>query len=171
MAIQRIDRCGEVTVLWIYHRGVSSPVLVDTEDVPRILSFPGAWHIAHQPHCRKYYVRSLKRGSVRGAPVTLLHRFVLGACAGLDVDHRHGDGLDNRKQNLREVTTQQNGMNRQGPNRNSTSGIRGVNWHRHKQKWVARTMVGGKSHHLGYFTDKTEAADAARAAQEQAAAA
>lgn len=70
-----------------------------------------------------------------------LHRLILNAPKGKQGDHRNGDGLDNRKVNLRLVNNQQNMQNRpKGANRNSKSGIRGV------CKFVA---TGGKEYWIG----------------------
>ena len=40
------------------------------------------------------------------------------------------------------------------------SEYRGVSWHRQALKWKAKITVGGKTHHLGYFSDETKAARA-----------
>ena len=37
-----------------------------------------------------------------------MHRLILNAAEGIEVDHRNHDGLDNRRSNLREATRQQN---------------------------------------------------------------
>lgn len=41
-----------------------------------------------------------------------MHRLIVGAAPGMEVDHRNGDGLDNQRVNLREVTHAQNLQNR-----------------------------------------------------------
>jgi len=55
---------------------------------------------------------------------------------GLFVDHINGDRLDNRPSNLRMATKAENAMNRQGPNRNNKSGVRGVYFHVGCGRWV-----------------------------------
>lgn len=167
MAIERIDECGEVSVLWIPGKGISYPVLVDTEDVERILAFPGSWHLNYGKI--RNYVRAASCRGVNPQVYVHLSRFVLRASGVLDVGHRNEDGLDNRKQNLCELTNQMVALKRLRPNRNSQSGIRGVTWAKDKQKWRAQIQIGGKHHGLGHFTDRLEAAAAFRAAQEKAA--
>jgi hypothetical protein len=90
-----------------------------------------------------------------------LHRFVLGNDfdKSLHVDHINGDKLDNRKSNLRIVTSSQNAMNR-GPQANNTSGYKGVTWVKQKNKWRAEIKAGKTKKHLGYFLCKHEAAKA-----------
>lgn len=75
----------------------------------------------------------------------LLH---YGVWPTMRLDHRDGDGLNNRIDNLREVTNQQNGMNSKMSSRNS-SGVVGVRWHPLANKWQARIKVFGCEEHLG----------------------
>jgi len=41
-----------------------------------------------------------------------MHRLLLGPPPGMETDHRNGDGLDNRRSNLRACTRRQNQMNK-----------------------------------------------------------
>jgi hypothetical protein len=71
------------------------------------------------------------------------------------VDHINHDTLDNRKKNLRRCTLSQNKVN-SGPQRNSTSGFKGV--YSDGDKWMAQIRKGRKLHYLGSFKDIREAA-------------
>ena len=71
------------------------------------------------------------------------------------VDHKDGNALDNRKENLQICTIQQNNIKRASKT-NSISGYRGVA--SYKNKWVARVGYNKKGIFLGYFTIKEEAA-------------
>ena len=72
-------------------------------------------------------------------------------------DHIDGNGLDNRRENLRPATNQLNQANR-GPQVNNTSGFKGVYYDKARDKWRAQIMVHQKQHNLGRFDDKVEAA-------------
>ena len=72
------------------------------------------------------------------------------------VDHINGNGLDNRRSNLRVCTRSENGMNR-GKNKNNKSGYKGVAWHEKAKLWRATLGLKGKIIHLGDFADKSEA--------------
>jgi hypothetical protein len=83
------------------------------------------------------------------APRTvLLHRMLLGEPKGFQVDHKDGDGLNNRRSNLRVATNQQNASNAR-LSRLNTSGFKGVSWHKQRRKWYARIRKDGRSVHLG----------------------
>lgn len=90
--------------------------------------------------------------------VWLLH---YGVWPDDQVDHVDGDGLNNRVENLRDVTNQDNAKN-QRMRRNNTSGITGVFWSKSRNKWVAQIRINGKRNHIGRFDDKAEAAEVYR---------
>lgn len=75
------------------------------------------------------------------------------------VDHINGDGLDNRRENLRLVTHAENLMNRPGW-RNASSKFKGVCFFKRDSKWQAKICPAGKTMHLGYFDTEVEAAHA-----------
>ena len=83
------------------------------------------------------------------------------------VDHINGVRNDNRWENLREATIQQNTRNRKR-HKNNVSGYKGVSLHGLTGKFQASVMTGGKSKYLGLF-DTPEAASVAyeAAAKEQ----
>lgn len=72
------------------------------------------------------------------------------------VDHEDHNELNNRWDNLRDVTQQVNNMNmpRKG---NNTSGHTGVWWSTQKDRWISEIMLNGKKSHLGMFTDINDA--------------
>ncbi len=74
---------------------------------------------------------------------TLLHRFIINAEASQLVDHINGDGLDNRKENLRIATKAQNSMNSKLHSRNTT-GYRGVAYVPKADRYQARLCRFGK---------------------------
>src|SRR5690606_16380357 len=82
------------------------------------------------------------------------------------VDHENRQRADNRWENLRPATDQENARNAKLSKRN-TSGIKGVMWYRRHSKWVASIRVDRKLLHLGYFPTIEEAAIARRAAELQ----
>lgn len=90
-----------------------------------------------------------------------LHRYLLGAPQGVMVDHRNGDKLDNRRDNLRLCTNSQNQANRQTVC--GKSKFKGVVWQLRRNGdgfWKAGITVGGEHLYLGCFLTDLEAARA-----------
>ena len=83
----------------------------------------------------------------------------MNAPDGMEVDHINGNGLDNRKANLRLCTRAQNQMN--SIKRTGKSSIfKGVSWHKNAWKWRANIKINQKDIHIGYFDTELEAAEA-----------
>ena len=68
------------------------------------------------------------------------------------IDHENGNRTDNRIENLRPVTHQQNQFNRKG--------VKGYSWHKLSQKWRAHIVVDNKQIHLGMFVNEDDARNA-----------
>lgn len=78
-----------------------------------------------------------------------------------DIDHINGDRADNRIENLRSVTRGENSRNR-AKGRNNVSGVPGVTFYTKYKKWMAKFEFKGRTHFVGYFESKAEAAAAIR---------
>lgn len=97
-----------------------------------------------------------------GGRTQYLHRTLLGEPSG-EVDHRNGDGLDNRRDNLRLAPHRLNLANAR-PQLGRSSRFKGVSLYRKAGDWEAYITVAGRKRHLGRFTDETDAARAYNAA-------
>ena len=125
--------------------------LVDEEDYERLTKY--SWRLKQSAGGNLYAQRDAHDGSL-----IVMHREVLKPPPDKQVDHINGDGLDNRRSNLRVCSPGQNQANAEGWS--GTSEYRGVRWRESKGKWVAEIKIDGKSHHIGYFDDEVEAARA-----------
>jgi hypothetical protein len=106
-----------------------------------------------------YAARNIRRED--GKQTTqYLHRVLLDVKPGEQVDHRDGDGLNNRLSNLRIVTNAQNQRAFNRPHPNNKSGFRGVSWHKRDKKWQAQIWHDGVKLHIGCFSSPEEAAHA-----------
>lgn len=88
-----------------------------------------------------------------------MHRFLKGAPKDMDIDHINGDRLDNRQENLRVCTRQENLRNSKKRKR-GTSKYKGVYFSKRIQKWIARIGVNGVTKHIGCFEKECDAAKA-----------
>jgi len=86
-------------------------------------------------------------------------REILGCEKGEDAEHWNGNTLDNRRQNLRKATRQQNCQNRKMRS-DSKCGFKGIRWHKADSNWQVRIQHQGKRLHGGSFHTAEEAARA-----------
>ncbi len=98
--------------------------LVDDEDFDRLLLLGRRWQATQRKSGAWYGVCDFKLPDGQRKKV-YLHRWILDAPEGIQVDHVNGDGLDNRRENLRLATPRQNSENQTKPTRSAT-GFRGV---------------------------------------------
>ncbi len=122
--------------------------VVDAEDYDRLAKYK--WSTSREQHlfyaCR---CNNYKR--------VLMHREILNATKEKVVDHIDGNGLNNRRNNLRLCTKAQNNLNSR-PRRSSTSKYKGVCYDRKLNKWLSQIIWRGERTYLGRFKDETEAA-------------
>src|ERR1700724_898569 len=104
-------------------------VLVDDEDFKYLSRW--RWHAAY--HGGGFYARRSYVGSDGKTKKVHMSRFILDAPKGMHVDHKNGNTLDNRKENLRIVTVAENNRNRKPY---CKSGFKGV-W-QHGERFVAQ---------------------------------
>ena len=96
----------------------------------------------------------------RGAVTISMHREIMNAPAGLLVDHRNRNTLDNRRANLRLATYSQNGCNSRIDKTKASSRFRGVRFIKKTGKWAANIRINGKKTWLGSFDSEIDAARA-----------
>ena len=135
--------------------GTGESVLVDPEDYARLSQLKW-WR-----HGNKNRAYARRRVYINGKEDhrTFMHREILPPSEGLEIDHINGNGLDNRKCNLRLCTRMQNQYNRNKQNKgNPSSKYKGVAFSKRSDKWVAYIRVKGLRIHLGYFENETDAA-------------
>jgi hypothetical protein len=143
-------------------------ITIDTEDWDKVKEY--RWSIKGSstqtyPYAITFILhpggghREYKDGYRRRRYVGLLfHHLIIGKPPkGMVVDHVQHDGLDNRKENLRIVTFQQNHWNRKGQ-RNSSSNYKGVSLQKTSKKWMSQLWTNGKRIYIGSFSCEHEAA-------------
>jgi len=128
--------------------------LVDDEDFEELNKHK--WR-AMNNHGRGWYAVR-RSSSCNGKWHTIyMHREIMNAQPGQEVDHRNRKGLDNQRKNLRFCTCSQNQANAKKRVRCSSQ-YKGVNWNKQHDKWQAYIKVHGKQAYLGYFDDEIAAA-------------
>lgn len=107
-------------------QGSDCVAVIDDEDYPRVQWLE--WSLRTDVH-RRYVCAHIPGVS----SMVLMHRMIYPPPKGMVVDHIDGDGLNNRKSNLRHVTTSQNAFNARLSKRNKT-GVKGI----------SKTTIAGK---------------------------
>jgi len=128
-----------------------SIVLVDDEDYEKLSKWK--WRIT-----KTGYVRRTGRVEGKSVPV-YIHREIMLASKGIQVDHINGNKLDNRKENLRLATRFENQRN-VGKRSNNKSGYKGVRWVDRVRKWRADIRTDSGRKFIGQFNNKHDAARA-----------
>jgi hypothetical protein len=121
--------------------------IVDIDDFEVLNRY--VWRASHENntwYAIRYENINGKQKSIR------MHKQVTGFKYKM-VDHINQDGLDNRKNNLRNCNHSQNRMNSR-LDMDNRSGLRGVCWIKNKNCWRASIKKGAEFIHIGYFDDK-----------------
>lgn len=122
-------------------------VLVDDVDYDKVKDM--SWH-AERGKEGILYATGYREGRV-----IKMHRYILNAPRSMLVDHKNRNGLDNRRDNLRQCS---NGQNQQNARigRNNASGFKGVS--PAGNRWRGLIYHHGNKFHLGYFPTPEDAA-------------
>lgn len=89
--------------------------------------------------------------------VMYMHRHIMNAPWGIYVDHINGDGLDNRRSNLRLASNMENQRSSR-PRSGGTSMFKGVCWNKACNAWQAQIRIDKKRCYLGIFKTEEDAA-------------
>ncbi len=124
----------------------SAIAVVDDEDYTELSKTK--WYLCRKEHrCYAY------------SKIGPMHRVILNASDGTEVDHKDGNGLNNQKNNIRLCTHTEN-MRNSAPPRFGTSKYKGVHWHTKNKEWRSRIVMNRKPIWLGSHTSEIEAAEA-----------
>lgn len=148
--INEVEVEGDVTAIYCRNSRseVTAVTIIDTSDLPKVSGFKWGYDRTTG------YVTTQDM-----SPKAPLQRVVMGVTdSALIVDHKSGNKLDNRKQNLRKVTVSQNAMNSRSGlgSKYSVPEAKGVFYSKTKQVYVAKLAVQGKIYSKT-FKDKDKA--------------
>jgi hypothetical protein len=142
--------------------GRGREALLDVADLPIVRAY--TWYPLEGHNGKVYAIAQL------GSRTFYMHRLIAGTPPGLETDHRNGDGLDNRRANLRVATPSQNSANTGKPRRPDgtahSSQYKGVSWDRSRGRWQAKlarldpSIGRTRTFNLGRFDVEVDAARA-----------
>ena len=131
--------------------------LVDDEDYDALVA-QGKWRAMKRKSGCPYYAMNHVPKSEGGYFSQCMHRFIMATPKDLETDHINGDGLDNRRANLRNATHTQNGANRHKRSTGTSSQYKGVSYR--PARWEANINWQREHRYLGSFASEEEAARA-----------
>lgn len=164
---QRWRRHGDLDVRphFTGHRRLWQPVIL--QDIAFVPLTQNRWAVVDSPDLHlvtftPWQFRASKTSYARarnpetGGPI-YMHRVILGlGPGGPQVDHIDGNGLNNRRCNLREASNAQNSRNRPGGGSSAYKGVSPTSWGR----WTSQIRSSDERRHLGTFDTEEEAARA-----------
>ncbi|MEW8987786.1 MAG: HNH endonuclease [Bacillus sp. (in: firmicutes)] len=158
---------GDDVVIFIESKKYGNfETIISKNQLQRAMEFPNTWYPLKDSKSDKFYV--VGKHSLNGKKkMAILHRWLTHAPKGMVVDHINHDTLDNRFENLRVVTTSENGQNRRGAARHNKSRNRGVIWNKATGKWVAQIWSNRKPIFYKSFENKEDAILAVKEARKR----
>lgn len=145
----------------------NEPFFVDTEDYS--LVYPYSWHRHQDGYMRTCDYGYIGEDGKRHNHYIMMHQLLHNQYhpdSDLVFDHIDGDGANNRKSNLREVSQKTN-MKNLKMYANNTSGHTGVYYNKLEKKWKARITVDNIKINLGTYATFEEAVIAREEAEKQ----
>lgn len=129
--------------------------IVDEADYAELSQYK--WYTQNSGHTG--YAKRMTSKSLGRPHLVRMHRVILDAPHDMQVDHINGDGLDNRRSNLRLCTNAENQHNRR-KFKNTASKYKGLAFFSGPKMWGALIKIAGHKQWLGYFATEAEAAQA-----------
>ena len=149
-----ICQCGDHAWLNLNDGHVA---LVSARHAPLLTMWPWKATECHG----NYYVRRFGRHQPtvgrREMLCISMHKVICPCVGKRVVDHKNGNGLDNRENNLQPISNLLN-KQKQRKKPNATSSYKGVSYY--KKKWRTTLQHEGKQIFVGYFRDEEVAARA-----------
>lgn len=125
--------------------------LVDDSDFDWLSKY--TWHRETRELC-KYATRNRLKGET--AFSKFMHRLIMDAPPKTRIDHINGNGLDNRRSNLRFCDHSQNLCNRR-LNKNSATGLKGVHFNQNLRKWTVSICKNNHQFRVGTYSTSHDA--------------
>ena len=160
--INPIEDCGDYIKIFFFNKG-HGYCMVDKEDYWKVKDY--CWSRLQTRTKGLYYTKANSRGNFKMQSVRM-HRILFPTEEGFIPEHKDGNGLNNRKSNLRPATNSQNNMN-QRLHSNNTSGHKGVWYDNDRNKWVAEIKYNGVKYFIGRFNSIEHAIKARKSKEEE----
>jgi len=147
-----LESCTQVGIIYIIMKKIKLTqgkyAIIDDEDYSELSKYKWyAWK-----HRYTYYAVCNRKKIDGKYTMILMHRYILRAPKNKEVDHINHNGLDNRRTNIRIVTSAQNKWNTR-----FVENYKGATYYKRDKKWIARIRHNGKKLYLGSYQTMIEA--------------
>lgn len=126
--------------------------LVDDEDYERLAQYK--WYTNTQKNRHTSYAIRVVQGRT-----VYMHRVIMNASKGLEIDHINGNGLDNRRENLRICSRSENQRNSYKHRNGKPLGVYKMKMGKYVY-YGAQLRIDGKTKGIGSFKTQKEAVEA-----------
>ena len=146
---------GDTTIIYVEKRnGDIHEILIDTEDLDRLIELDWCWHTHWQKWTKSYYAQYTQYigkidNKLTYKYISLSRTLMNVEDSDIFVDHENHNTLDDRKENLRVTNVTPNSKNRKSKNSNNKSGFRNVS--EHDNRWIVQLQIEGKNTILKRF--------------------
>lgn len=137
---------------------VGNGLVAIVDDIDYDILTTHKWHVGKHKSNKIYAMRNAWDSESKKHFPERMHRAILKTMPGTEVDHVNGNGLDNRRCNLRECTHAQNMQNR--IKTVGSSKYKGVTWNKQSSLWASSIRHCYKAIFIGYFKNEEDAARA-----------
>ena len=151
------NRRVQINITLFSNRFSNAVTKIDEEDYLKISVYSN-WRLWY--NLRGHFYACVYKKEDNKKKTVFMHRLLMNISdSDIQVDHINGDGLDNRKDNLRICCREQNLRNQAKPKGEFTSKFKGVSWNNRDKNWRA-SIWKNKGIFIGNFLEEIEAAKA-----------
>ena len=148
----RYEIRGDITVIFLHRRnGPDLECLIDTTDLELVSSIPNSWNAVEGRTSKTHYARTVAFGSTKRIQ---MHNMIMNPGPGLEVDHLHHNGLDNRRCELAVKTRSGNALNKRAYNRPGEQAGRAMTYKYGGYQVYATNSNVNRDTLIGCFFDK-----------------
>ena len=136
--------------------------IISREDLELVNSMPYTWYVKQGGFRTGLYVAANIYNENNERKTIRLHQWIKSPSKGMEVDHINHNPLDNRRNNLRVVTSSLNQLNRKRSNKGNPTLIQGVSYRKDINKYRARVYKDRELIYSKHFKCLKDAEQAAK---------
>jgi hypothetical protein len=149
--VNPIEREGSIVKIFFF-KHPNEYTVVNTEDYDKVKGF--CWY-KDTATSNLTYASANSHGLFKTQDIKI-HQIICPCEEGFEPDHCNGNGLDNRKENLRPLTHRYN-MRNTKRQENNRSGVTGIYWSKNNQRWIVQITTEDAQLYVSSYKEFKEA--------------